>query len=262
MRSFCLRLARRFVNSIPGFMWSNGTLKLIFDGRFYKIGFCESQIRIRQEISNCMLLEKTTFKDYLPMIRYEENNFVSYLVMPLMQNIFASNGELRTLLEDVSRKDVGEQVRQSLLSRLQSFVNNEEVAKELESFSDLTIDVGTIHGDLHRWNVLRDNVQMLKLIDFDLVDEKWCRSFDLINIFISDLIIREGKSWKESFFILCSNLDRIEEIDPKWLSRPTHYIKFDLCSYFLKRSHNENEAVSTDEWKKVTAILDKELERH
>ena len=250
-----------FFNKLPATLLSNQTLKIRLGNKFYKFRINEmGNMLVNNEFENFNLLKLKSFDDYVPKVELKKIKGFNYLKMESLNSFECNNICLRSIYEHFNLKAEVKEVNQHIIPQLLAKFELQEIKLLLEKISklELTKNIGLIHGDFHSGNVMKNNCGEIKLIDMDLSQPNWDRHFDLINIFVSDQILKFGLTWNEAFKLSWKNHGKLEAVEIKWPDLAEIEKKCAFYFYYLTRLLNECEIVDTAQHEKMVQFLEME----
>lgn len=241
-------------------VYSNYTLKVKLFLRFYKVAFQSTGRQLLEfEFSNYQyILSQTEFKKYIPKVGITRLGPVTLLSMPNMKKMFDAK-RLKEIFSDILQNSTAVRLDHYIEDKGHQFLNEWQRSLLLNQFKNLLeyeIQIGLIHGDLHKNNIMLDNGHNLKFIDLDYCEKKEFIFFDLINIFFSERIFTYGEEWKTTLFNLYRNLD-FGYLNDYWLALNDQEKSLYLYLYAFKRNHNEMNKMTETEWNDLIECINK-----
>ena len=246
----------KIINKVTPLLVTNNTIKFRLLNTFYKVSYSfKGRELLKKEVSNYSKLYKMNSQIVPPYRGYELIGFYVLATEHLLKINFKDYEKIKRVFEFYNDYSVIETIWEGFLKNLY-FGENTSMKRFLDSFLGLKFLFGGIHGDLHYSNIMQDDEYNLKVIDLDLSQEHFLRSFDLINIFVSEKILNQNENWKKSFFLTWENQEELIKVFPKWRNLQWNCKKFHFVVYYLMRLKNEKIEISeADEKELISKII-------
>lgn len=244
------------VNRSGCWVYSNDTLKITSQSRFLKVALnSNGKSRLRREVAGMNRLKTSRLHSLVPVFDLKTKFFGDVLEIEKLYPTQDEQKTLQIIYEALNSTAVKESLSLSVIPYLKQRITNQDALRLLQRCEGLLADVGMIHGDFHRCNVLCTDKNEPKVIDLDLFHESWDRKFDLINIFVSEAMLK-GESWENAFMECWAKNSALSAIDKSWETLSLEDKKSAFYIYYLKRCLDEKTPIESESISEISKLLE------